>query len=492
MHSNNHTDLIWWLEKYSDITLQDQKNELVWEKSYETGKVSVIDFFNLKWLSDSDIEKLIIERLHIGEYEEHEEYHNLNTKKILKQIQSLYDEAIEIYQEELLIDLRKPFTNQKFKNIHDAIIFCKNTYTCNNKDRRQLYCDIIKIMYWLAQINNSWILDSLDDEAINYVNQNIINTWDFSFNISELFEDMKNSKKTGIHSMQGEYIIKYDSWWEKRIPIKMKFRGKKKRKMILKAFYSSKNIDHIYEIIKDSIGIELEVESKENAFYILQHYYKRLNNGLTRKLEEYKQKPGFFEENDIQKAMEDPLLDDDFKEFLKNNWEITQQKNTGSHKYKDAKFIGRELIQTEQWEETIFIEERVVLSDNKNQSGIASDKVINGKKKILSMVGLRWWVSRSYIRRVVEDTIWKWVKKQKEKIVDEYIKGMIQINVGDRVVYTTETRIERILKTVNEYPPHIIQAIRKHSPRLWEAYDIDSLIRKVKDETKNIQIEKNI
>jgi hypothetical protein len=149
-------------------------------------------------------------------------------------------------------------------------------------------------------------------------------------------------------------------------------------------------------------------------------------------------------------------------------------------KYQDCKLQW--MIELEWWKLN-GAESRVVIKWNKNQSWISASEVLDGKKIIEAVIGMRWWVSKSYVQKVVDKVCSiPWIEKSNDFILENYLGGLIKVQVPklNRNIYSSLSRLEEVVKNAHEYPEFIVNAIMKHFNYTWELKDA---IERIKDWT---------
>jgi hypothetical protein len=433
--------LVWWIKEFSNIEIEWQEKTL---KNIMDSEFSINQFFNTNWLTKKNISEVIFDNIWI----------NINNREWINSIQEIYEKAIDIYINELLIELKKPFIWLKFKNKDSIISFINKTLDDNFPERRQIYCDLIKIMFHLWKIKLNPQLNNIEKNCDKVISKNIFNDKDFIFD----GEDLMNIKNNGDFEKKWYYeinwIYNHKSWSKK---FKLKFRPKTEKKIVLKYLYSQKNVNDL-DIIKDSIWFEFECESIEESIYFLEKIYfiykeKWLYPG--KNTADFRQKYWFYNKDIIDKL---PFLTEEFKEYFNNNLK-SSKKITWNDKYKDCKFVWFIRI----WNSSTWVEWRVTIKWNKNQSWLASNEITNWKKRILSILWLRWWVSDNYIKRVVSHIKEGWTKKNAEQIHNYYFRLLTQINIPriNKKLYSTIPTMNYIQNNSTNTPNFILDATKR-------------------------------
>ena len=437
---------------------------------FEDVKVSdILRLFNLKNINDTELENRISIEMWI----------DLNKQESIDHINSIYEKSISMYIDIFLIDIKTPFITKRwnhFKNKGDFITFLRKNHSTTKKDIRQVYCDLTKIMFCFNEIKRypqmtnaeKYAKELISDNVINNVNN--IKSWEFVFDLSQFME-----KKQWKEYFEWEWTYKKRMpwWWFKSINCKLRFRWKSEEKIIVKILWSERWFWDIWEIIKDSVGLELESTDKiENWIYLLEYEYFLYKELWI--ISEFRQKPWFYSQWDLSQFIKDETLCSEFRDFLRN-LEIIKKKN-GTYKYKDCKF---------QWSlfsrdgKEFWFESRYVEKWNKNQSWMSNSAIVDGKKLRDAIIWLRWWVSESYLKRIVNNIINDPdILKEGNYILEDFLSWLVKVNVPwlNRNIYSSNWRLSEIIANAHKYPEFIVNAIKK----FYKIKDYSQVISHVK------------
>jgi len=440
-----------WIDSFGKI------NYWLPEESIEDiGVKNLLNLFNLWELSDSELTEGVENIL----------WMNLSDINTISYINTLYQNAINLYQNTFLIQIKQPFIWKIFKDKKDVIDFLKSTSKFNKRtSRSQLYCDLVKIMFTYNEVQKYPQLKNAEEYANTFVKNNILskifNCWYF-----ELKESKLEKKKVWEDYYETSWVYNktMPGWWYKQINVTFRYRWKSQEKIIVKALSSEKWATKIQDLIKDWIGIEFQWENKLDTIYLLEYFhFLHAKNGNINQTD-FRQKLSFYTEEQLANIANMDEISDEFKEFIEHRWCPCVQRKNGTNKYQDCKFTG--YIETDD-HQFIWLESRVTTKRNKNQSGLSCSKVVDGKKIRDAMIWLRWWVSDKYIDRLVE-TVSKSKKVEKDKglIKEEYLKNTIRVTIPglNRKIYSSAWKLEHIIVRAKDYPDYIVDAIRTHMP----------------------------
>ncbi len=458
--------LIYWRNEFGLGINYCSKN--LW---FDNVKMSdLLHLFNLKNVSDEELEKRILDELWI----------NLDNKRSIEYINEIYEKSISMYQEILLIELKFPFTKNRwnhFKYKSDFISFLRKNHTSSKKDMRQIYCDITKIMFCYNQIQKYPQMLNSEKYANEiftdfFLNKKEIKCWEFQFDFSQF---MSHKPWKTYFEWKWIYTKKMKNGSSIKIKCKLRFRWKTPEKTIVKILWSEKWFWDVDEIIKDSIGFELESSNKnENGIYLLEYLYflyKKIWN-----INEFRQKPWFYSQANLDSFLKNDNLSKEFRDFL-SNLDTLSKKNWNS-KYQDCKFQWKWKTRNQ---EEFFFEARYVESWNKNQSGMSNSKIIDWKKLRDAIIWLRWWVSENYLIKILNDIKKDSdIKKNEDCILKELLNWVIRVNIPhfSKKIYSSNWRLSEIIANANDYPDFIVNAIKKEH-RFTNISDIMSYVKKV-------------
>lgn len=459
--------LVWWLPDFSSINYGSKD-----EKIEEANISNILRLFNLWRISDNELSSKVSSLLGM-------DLENIDT---INYVNLLYKQSIKSYQETFLIDIKAPFLNTVFTNATEIIKFLRLTSSSTNKERRQIYCDLIKIMFCFHEIEKRPQMQKAEENTKKLVSDNFFTEkpsapGKFKLDISAV---MEKKQWEDYFETSWKYFKTMPGWAFKAIKCTLRFRWKSSEKMMVKMLWSEKWNANITELINDSMWIELEASTTKDSIYLLEYLYFLHKEKWNLQQTDFRQKIWFYTKSDLDDFCALDALSDDFKTYLRQ--ELTSlQKNHGTAKYQDCKF---------QWMVTLpgwninGLESRVVVRWNKNQSGLSSSKIIDGKKKISAMIWLRWWVSGSYIQRIVGDiSSNEDVKKNTVAIFESIIEKLVKVQIPKRSrnIYSSKIRLEEIIKNTSQYPEFIVNAIRK---KFYQGSKVDDIVEAVKNWTQ--------
>lgn len=446
----------------------------------------LLKLFNLWNLSDIELEKEIYRISWI----------DINKTIDLKYLQSLYEEALSIYQNTFHIKIRSPFSDYIFRSKSDVTNFLKRTNTSSNTDRRQIYCDLIKITFSLHQIEQHPVMSAMEDYTFNYIQNSFINTpmpqvWRFGdLSLASLANKKKNKDYYEVETI---YYKQLPSGWEQEIPCFLRYRWKSRERMVVKMLWNNQQWISINDIIKDGIWEELEPrKNNRDRIYLLEFQYLNLKRIWKEDTFKFRAKPGYFSEEEIEEYALMDDLDEGFRLELLNLDYIV--KKAWTMKYQDCKWQQRYLV----WKSLqVWIEARTVKKWNKNQSWYAASEIVDWEKTIDAMIWLRWWVSRSYIERIANKVAENQnVEKDRNKILESYIKKYRRVYIPwrSRNIYSSVDRMFEIVENAAEYPRFIVDVlIRELGIKDFNVMELIESVKKAQEEfPKDNSIEKSI
>lgn len=439
--------LVGWIDQFSKINYW-KKDENI--ESIDISKI--LHLFNLKDVSDEELEERVSKLL--------PDSMDINSQETLDYINSIYKKSITTYRETFLIDIKEPFVSQTFKSTSELITFLKCTVNSLHKERRQIYCDLVKMMFCYNEIEKYPQMKYAEDNTHTLIAENYLKPWANKIGHFDLSKIMSKKEGKDYYETSGAYFKKMPHGWLKKISCTLRYRWKSHEKMLVKMLWSPTWSAKIIDIIKDSIGIELEADNKDESIYLLEYQYyihKKLGNIDQTEL---RQKPWFYQESDIEDFCKKEELWDEFLEHISKKLTALKKQN-GTMKYQDCKWqwfvdLGNGVMNG--------CESRVVIKWNKNQSGLSASEIIDGKKIIDAIIGLRWWVSKSYVKRICKNikNIPE-VYKNIEAIEKDYLDKLIRVAIPkmNRNIYSSKQRLEEIISNASEYPEFILNAIKK-------------------------------
>lgn len=441
--------LVWGIQAFWSINYAFDGDSI-----HDVKSSRILNLFNLWDISDDDLHERVSREI----------WKDIDSPEGLEYINELYFKALSLYKEKFLIELKKPFIDKCFKDSGEVLRFLKLTVK-SSSDKRQIYCDLIKIMFCLDEVAKNSQMKNAEQNALRLVTDSYFQADDqsvgkFDFDLASI-----HSKKQGkdYYETSWYYFKRMKSWGFKKIPCVLRYRWKSAEKMVIKMLSTDKGSSNILDIIKDSIWVELEASNKEDSIYLLEYLYHIHREKWEINQTEFRQKPWFYSKADLERFSKMEELSEDFREHL--SCCLGQvKKRMGTTKYKDCKF---------QWMVNVWVgalngcESRVVLAWNKNQSWLSASEIVDGKKIVEAMIWLRWWVSKSYISRIVDKISWMpWIFKDRSIIEEELLAGLVKVQVPkmNRNIYSSLSRLEEVVKNASSYPPFIVNAIKKQYP----------------------------
>lgn len=409
---------------------------------------------------------------------------DIGKSETLDYINDLYTRAVEMYSETFAIDLRAPFNNMHFSKTSDVLDFLKKTATSTYKERRQIYCDLVKLTFWFHLIEKTPQMKNAESDMNiliweNFLRDNMSEVWSFNLDIAKTMDKVpwKEYRET-----DWIYHKKMANGKTKQIPCILRFRWKTHQKMLIKILWSEKWNMKLTDLINDSMGLELEPKNDWDEIYLFESIYflfKKLGDVWKT---DFRQKPGFFSNEELKHFSQNENLHPEFRDFLTENI-ASKVKKHGSSKYKDCKW---------QWSVEVEpgmingLEARVVKKWNKNQSWFSASEIIDGGKVLDALIGLRGWVQDSYIKKIAQSVAKKdTILKDAEKIQELYLSKLIKVQIPkkNKKIYSNQFRLLEIIKDAYEYPEFIVNAIRKH---IWSKQSIEEIINQTKNGTLTI------
>lgn len=280
-----------------------------------------------------------------------------------------------------------------------------------------------------------------------------------------LAEQIFNLSRDGIihfHSVQQEdedwsrigIMTGEDSWME----AKFSFRGKTKNSSICKL--ASKPEFSAEEIIKDGIGLKFEVADKEKVGKLLPFLCQFLRDNFSAdKI--------IFENTNIFEGEENELLKDELREckvaFMPNE-------NPSSHKnFKVAKIRGEIKVPQNGEKGKLIVsrnfEAQVVLTNNKNETGLVQNKIYKRIQKLSLFSRLFGSFGEDYLDLICQEaseatSISK--TKIKKHIVDNYLLKLI--SKSKNIKYVSREQFQR-WKKAGIVPSEIKVNTNKHADR---------------------------
>ncbi len=441
--------LVWWIDEFTKINYWKEG------ENFDSVELSgILHLFNLKDISDEELEKRVSNLLWKD--------HDIHSPETLTYVTSLYQKALTTYKNTFLIDIKEPFVSQKFHSGSDIIRFLKLTATSWHKERRQIYCDLVKMTFCHHEVERHPQMKYAEENtkqfiANNYLKSCVPEIGNFDFDLSKI---MEKKEWKDYYETRGTYSKVLPNGQRKKINCTLRYRWKSADKMLVKMLWNKTWSAKIMNIIKDSIGIELEADNKEESFHLLEYqYYVHKKHGNIEQTE-FRQKLWFYTQEDIKDFCDKQEASNEFREYISTKLSALKKSN-GTAKYQDCKLqwmidLGDGMLNG--------CESRVVIKWNKNQSGLSASEIVDGKKVIEAMIGLRWWVSKSYIKSVIKN-IWELpnIYKNNNSIESEFLKNLIKVPVPklNRNIFSTTSRLEEVITNASTYPDFIVSAIKK-------------------------------
>ncbi|MBD3330790.1 hypothetical protein GF354_04650 [Candidatus Peregrinibacteria bacterium] len=298
-------------------------------------------------------------------------------KKVLQELSNCFIQAKEFLQNYLGIGLKSKLKDkQDFSSEKDIIDFLKNTGISKDKSHpitAVFYCTLAKITLAFWEFNQ---------EQLNGLN----NEGEFLFNrLRKDHEGFKRIRENGI-------ITKNSRW----IPLEgKKFRGKSKESCILKLLNKPKK--KWIDVMKDGIGFELEVKTKEDAVDCLAFLAIHLQELGAKNLNVENVK--FFEGDYAE------IVQSDMQE---NNIGYDETSNDCSgNDFQTAKIIGETVVpfNGDPKNDPILrtFEIQINLVNNKNNEGLNDHRIFKALSKISVVCRLFRTVSEDYIDMIAEE-----------------------------------------------------------------------------------------
>ena len=405
-----------------------------------------LDLFNLKWLNDNDLEKVINDLLKNKEknvilknWEVLKWNITIDMPEWLEIINSLFNDALIFFEEKLKWKLLTKYTkawSNYFKTKEDVIKFLRDTQRWIKSS--QMNCTISKIVYSLNEIIDNPELLELDKKAQYFLQKNVI-YW--------VWIDEKDFD-TLINFWIVKSVIRVN--W-KIVEFNIRYRAKNwdssASKIIKDPLYWK------WEDIKDSIWIELEVDTPENVVLILEHFYYKMFSKNTDKwlientITEFKNK-WIINKDLVEDLRTKWLIEDDFYNVLSNiNYSPKSMQNWW---YKDAKIVWTvdlpiDISDRDSSEKPHWVEFRCILVWNTNEEWLADHRVLEIWKIILMWIRLRWYITDFFVKYLINDLLDNNPdldeKFSKDEILNYFISKLEEVPKKWKIkIYTSKKR----------------------------------------------------
>ncbi|MDD2870689.1 MAG: hypothetical protein PHS49_01755 [Candidatus Gracilibacteria bacterium] len=404
--------------------------------------INKLDLFNLKGLSDKEIEKLLNKFL-INKTKEIESESNIGTSQVtidnpeaIDYFNYIFKQSLDFYEEELKGNIPKKYKNRKkyFNKKEDIINFLKDT--TKGVISSQFNCSIAKISYAINEIIDTPELVELDKKSIYLAREKIIP--------STMIDDYEMLMNLGCS--KGRTII-----GGKIIEFKLRIRGKEHNSGTFKILKDEKYING--KSLNDSIGIEFEVKNKEDALLLLSYFYlslfhNRIEEGeLINTVNSFKNK-GIIDKELVEKMEKEGLITGDFLNLIKNlHFNPNPMQNQD---YKDVKIIGEvdlpiNLNDSKSQKKGHSVELRMILVGNKNEEGLSDHRILEVGKIILTWIRLKGYISEPFIKKLINELLNEYKdldeKFKKEEILNYFKSKLIPVEKkGNAKLYTVKSR----------------------------------------------------
>ena len=436
-----------WINEFRDIEEASIALDLLFsEHSKEINwmVLNKLDLFNLKWIDDNDLENLLNDLLKnkkekiIGkEWEILERQITIDMPEWINIMNYLFHKSLDFFQNNLKWRLIREYSNawkEYFKTKDDVIKFLKDTQKWIK--RSQMNCSIAKIAYSINEIIDNPELIELDNKA-QYLLQRKVLPWVIVDDFDSLLNFWISKWRTIVKWKTVEFNIRYRS----------KSWDSSSSKIIKDPSYLK------WTDIKDSLWIELEVDTEENIVLLLEHFYFKIfwkthdDLSIRYDLNEFKNK--WIITKDLINNMEaEWLIEPDFLKILSQiDYSPKSMQNLD---YKDAKIVWNvELPIDLDDEDSAFrkhwVEFRCILVWNTNEEWLADHRVLEIWKIILMWIRLRWYITDFFVKYLINDLLDDNKdlddKFSKDKILDYFLSKLEEVPRKWRIkIYTSKKR----------------------------------------------------
>lgn len=379
-----------------DLIFLDYSREIKWFI------VNKLDIFNLKWLSDLEIESLLNNFLSkkIKEARNWDETSykkiDINDEEALIYFNYIYLRAIDFYEKELKWKLPKKYkkTSDYFNSKEDIIKFLKDTTKWVLSS--QINCSISKIIYAINEVMDTPELLELDKKSEYLAREKLVP--------ATMIDDHDSLINFWVSTWK--VIV---SW--KIIDFKVRIRGKEENSGALKILKDENYL--IWSDLKDSIWLEFEVKDKESATLLLSYFYYTIFHKSSKDWEiintinSFKNK-WIIDKETVSSLSEKWLINWDFLELLNNlNFKPNPMQNL---EYKDAKVLWETDIpinpedrkSQKKWHS---VELRAILVWNTNEEWLSDHRILHVWKIILTWIRLKWYITEAFIKHLINDLL---------------------------------------------------------------------------------------
>lgn len=463
-------------------------NSLLWYedfiKALKNWDVSLLDFFSARWVDKKSFVWIL--NYFVGEniYETENGDFELSWEWV-EIINEYFNEAVDFYQNELFCNIPSSFfknfsgttKNLRFRSFQDVFNFVEwksNKWSNRSSAYKQIQCSLTKIVMVLLSVKTCSEAQTSRSDLERIIRDKLFadENFQFPFDESELKDSLlKDIIKTKTFSTN--YFSHKDFENKISAPYEVQFsliwRSKEDQSTIMKMITQPDYLD--IDLIRDHIWFKAEVNSEEEALFLLQYVYYIFN---WNELEDIDIKnKGILDEKTLNKNRW--YLNDEFLVFLEEgivdeNWNVKDSRKSRTNKnYKDIKITFKVLL----GDRTTWVEFQIVLVNNKNETWFSSHKIMDALRRIETLIRLEWYITRSRVRKIIKKmienepdliSIWKqkWVNREKmlenavEKIYNHFIDqgNIVKMNIPeapDTIYYTTPKNWQR-LKNMPWYP----------------------------------------
>lgn len=367
-----------------------------------TKLVNKLDIFNLKWLSDLEIEKLLNKFLSKKNkeviLEEKVLYDKLtiDDEEAIDYFNFIFKKALRFYENDLKWKLPTKYKNEKvvFNNKEDIIKFLKDTSKWIQSS--QFNCTMAKISYAVNEIIDLPELLELDRKSIYLAKEKIIPS-----TIIDDYDMLVNFWNT---------TWKVIVLW-KIINFKIRMRWKEVKSWIFKILKDEKYLK--WNDLNDAIWLEFEIEDRENALLLLSYFYniifykKEDDWEIVNTINSFKNK-WIITKEIIEKLETEKLISWEFLNLVKNlNFKPNPMQNID---YKDAKIIWEvdlpiNLNDNTSQKKAHSVELRVILVWNINEEWLSDHRILDIWKIILTWIKLKWYITEPFMKHLINDLL---------------------------------------------------------------------------------------
>ncbi len=422
-------------EEFIELLFLEYSRDINWTLTNK------LDLFNLKWLSDIEIEELLNDFLK-NKTREIQCWNWISYNKVtvddeewIDYLNYIFKKALHFYEIELKWQLPRKYKNitDFFKTKDDVINFLKNT--TKNIQSSQFNCVLTKISYAVNEIIDTPELLELDKKSYYLLKEKILPAVQL---------DEPNSN---IDFWFLNWKISF-SW--KIIEFKMRMRWKNEESWTFKILKDENYLTA--NSIKDLIWIEFEVKNKEDALLLLSYFYQTFfhkTNGdgeIINTIKEFKDK-WIISQSIVKRLERKWLISWEFLELIKKS--SSKSKTMQNMQYSDIKFVWDidlplNLNDKRSQKKPHWVELRAILVWNTNEEWLSDHRILHVWKIVLTWVRLKWYITEAFIKHLINDLLENNPdldeKFSNDEILEYFKAKLIKIERNWKIdIYTTKS-----------------------------------------------------